>query len=514
MLYKHHLTKLTVKAFHIKLLVASILANTHLKIVQETSIFMDVVISALASDIISRFMSFLISKYGNNSCLMNKLERLQHLLLRVHMVVEEAEGRYITNAGMLLKLKMLTEAMYKGYHVFDTYGPLELIKEAGEVSDSYALDFHYVRRFHLSGGTIVSREVKSSLENLETVLDNLKEFVSLLNGCERIIRNPYSTYLYIDNFMFGRQVERQQIMSILMLDDHPKIPAVLPIIGGCRVGKKTLVWSVCSDERIRSHFSAILHFGGDDIKKFDERKVMPLKTLITVEFISDISDCEWLNFYSLVASSGNGSKVIIISRLEKLARFGTVNPIELRNFSHEEYSYLFNVLAFGSSNPLDHPRLAIIGKEIARTLQGSLVAINIYANVLRNNFSVPFWIRVLNLYRGMMESNLSLYGEHPKSLLQKDGTIIDITAFCPSLATNSLRITLLTGEKFKYDNKRELPVMGFGDIIAGSVTMPMKFQLVWESRLAPYTVISATCGAEELLSTTSTRKKRKIVCTS
>uniref|UniRef100_A0A0E0M588 F-box domain-containing protein n=1 Tax=Oryza punctata TaxID=4537 RepID=A0A0E0M588_ORYPU len=383
---------------------------------------------------------------------------------------------------MLMQLKMLTEAMYEGYHIFDTYGPLELIKEAGEVSDSYALDFHYVRRFHLYDGTIVRREVKSSLENLETVLDNLKEFVSLLNGCERMFRNPYSSYLYIDNFMFGRQVERQQIMSILMLDDHRKIPAVLPIIGGCRVGKKTLVWSVCSDERIRSHFSTILHLSGDDIKKFDERRVMPIKTLITVEFISDISDFEWLNFYSLVASSGNGSKVIIISRLEKVARFGTVNSIELRNFSHEEYSYLFKVLAFGSSNPLDHPRLAIIGKEIARTLQGSLVAINIYAHVLRNNFSVPFWIRVLNLYKGMMESNLSLYGEHPKSLLQKDGTIIDITAFCPSFATNSFRITLLTGEKFKYDNKRELPVMGFGDIIAGSVTMPMKFQLVWESR--------------------------------
>uniref|UniRef100_A0A0D9XHK4 Disease resistance N-terminal domain-containing protein n=1 Tax=Leersia perrieri TaxID=77586 RepID=A0A0D9XHK4_9ORYZ len=472
---------------------------------------MDIVISAVASEIVNRFMSFLVSKYGNNSCLKKKLEKLQHLLLRVHIVSEEAEGRYITNSGMLMQLKMLTEAMYEGYHVLDTYGPLEHIGAVGEISDSYALDFHYVRRFRLAGNTIVSREVESSLENLETIIDNIKEFVSLLNGCERMFRNPYSTYLYIDNFMFGRQVERQQIMSILMLDSHPRIPAVLPIIGGCRVGKKTLVWSVCADEKIRSHFSAILHLNGDDIKTFDQCKFMPVKTLVTVEFISDISDTEWLNFYSLVSSCGNGNKVIIISRLEKLARFGTVNPIDIRSFSHEEYSYLFKVLAFGCSNPLDHPQLAIIGNEIAKTLQGSLVAINIYANVLRNNFSVPFWVCVLKLYKQMMASNLSLHGEHPKSLLEKDATVVDITAFSPSLATNSYRITLLTGEKFRYDSKKELPVMGFGDIIAGSVTLPKKFQLIWESRLAPYTVISATCGAEEIISTTPMRKKMKIM---
>uniref|UniRef100_A0A0D9XHK3 Uncharacterized protein n=1 Tax=Leersia perrieri TaxID=77586 RepID=A0A0D9XHK3_9ORYZ len=101
-----------------------------------------------------------------------------------------------------------------------------------------------------------------------------------------------------------------------------------------------------------------LHLNGDDIKTFDQYKFMPIKTLVTVEFISDISDNEWLNFYSLVSSCGNGSKVIIISPLEKLA------------------SYLFKVLAFGSSIPLDHPQLAIIGNEIAKTLQGSLVAIN------------------------------------------------------------------------------------------------------------------------------------------
>jgi hypothetical protein len=43
------------------------------------------------------------------------VERLQQLLLRAHTVVEEADGRYITNFRMPAQLKMLAEAMYRGY---------------------------------------------------------------------------------------------------------------------------------------------------------------------------------------------------------------------------------------------------------------------------------------------------------------------------------------------------------------------------------------------------------------
>ncbi|XP_062200222.1 uncharacterized protein LOC133902914 [Phragmites australis] len=81
---------------------------------------MEMVVSAVAGDLLNRFMSFLISKYQNEENLEEKMERLQDLLIRVHMVVEEAEARYITNSNMLLQLKKLVEVMYRGYHVMDT----------------------------------------------------------------------------------------------------------------------------------------------------------------------------------------------------------------------------------------------------------------------------------------------------------------------------------------------------------------------------------------------------------
>jgi hypothetical protein len=82
---------------------------------------------------------------------------------------------------------------------------------------------------------------------------NMKEFV-------------FASYLYIDNFMFGRHVEKQQVWNTLLQDNlTPFARYVLPIIGGIRVGKKTLVAHVCNNEKVMSRFSSILHKNGENI---------------------------------------------------------------------------------------------------------------------------------------------------------------------------------------------------------------------------------------------------------
>jgi len=80
---------------------------------------MDLAISAVTGDLASRFISFLMNKYVDHLYSEQKVERLQQLLLRVHTVVEEADGRHITNSCMLMQLKTLSAAMYQGYHVLD-----------------------------------------------------------------------------------------------------------------------------------------------------------------------------------------------------------------------------------------------------------------------------------------------------------------------------------------------------------------------------------------------------------
>uniref|UniRef100_A0A0D9XHL2 Disease resistance N-terminal domain-containing protein n=1 Tax=Leersia perrieri TaxID=77586 RepID=A0A0D9XHL2_9ORYZ len=447
---------------------------------------MDLVVSAIAGDLVKRFISFMIKKYESQANLERKMKRLQHLLLKVHMIVNEAEGRCITNSMMLLQLKKIVEAMYEGYHVLDIIKHRTLCssKPEEEVSRSNTLSntTFYGNPFCIGKSAIRHDQLQSTLDSLETIVSSMTEFVFLLGGCERMSRRPYDMYLYFDNFMFGRQVEKQQLINILLQENlPPSAPTVLPIIGPSRVGKRTLVAHVCNNEIVQSHFSSILHLHGENIRKMERGTFAQRRILVVVEFTADMDDDIWRKFYLSSTHMGWGSKIIIISRIERVSRFGTVRPINLNSLSLGEYSYLFKVLAFGSTNAEEHPQLVFIANELSVLLGGSFLSANVCANVFRKNQDVHFWFSVLKKHRFMVQKNFLEFREHPKLLFEKEHQV-DITIFAPSSSPLRLMPPSEGGKK-----KRELSQVMFEDLITDPILLPKEdFELVWESRIPPY----------------------------
>jgi hypothetical protein len=198
---------------------------------------MDAVISAVVSDSISRFISFLIEQLqqaqngtDDNKKMVPGLQRL--LLLRAGTIVEEAEGRRITNHGMLLQLR---EAMYRGYYILDTF----------EAEDPCH------RR---KGGTEMicsQRRLRSGVDNLEAILNGMKEFHVFLMHCPPVVRQPYDAYLFMENCMLGRRMEKDHIVSFL-LRPRSSLLDVLPVVGPSYVGKRTLVEHVCREASLVS----------------------------------------------------------------------------------------------------------------------------------------------------------------------------------------------------------------------------------------------------------------------
>ncbi|XP_048567319.1 uncharacterized protein LOC125547530 [Triticum urartu] len=453
---------------------------------------MDVAISAVASEFVSRFISFLVNKYSYSSHvrLEEKVKRLQNLLMRVHMVVEEADGRYIMNSRMVMQLELLSEAMYQGYHVVDTFRYQSLEdKGINEVCNSSVLPFAIpLKRTRTIACTrkdkVVNLELDGALESMQSVVDNMMEFVVLLGGCDRMVRRPYDSYLYYENIMFGRHAERQTLLNFLLQQNPPgDEPAILPIIGGRTVGKKTLVAHVCRDERVRSRFSSVLHLSGENLLKILEHESTILgEMLVVVEFATNVDDNDWRTFHSFVKRLATGSKVIIISKLQRLARFGSVKPIFLNNLSFEEFSYLFKTLAFGSANPKEHPRLVPIAQEYAKVLhmEESLLIVNTFANVLRNNLNVRFWLCLFNKSRRMIERNLSIYGVDLKIHMEQ-GYPLHLTDY----ALNPLRAIPYSAT---VPRKKELPKVTLGELLEDPSVRPKgEFNLVtWESMIPPY----------------------------
>ena len=189
----------------------------------------------------------------------------------------------------------------------------------------------------------------------------------------------------------------------------------------------------------------------------------------------------------MTRATSTRNKVIIISKLGRLARFGSVRPIFLDGLSYEEFWYLFKNLAFGSADPAEHPRLVHIAEGFAKELHqgGSLVTANALADVLRSNLNAQFWLSILNKCRKVTEKNLIAYGQRP-NLLFEQGREVDLTDFVLSPVINPLRVLPCTSSAL---TKTELPKVAFGELLLDPSVRPKgEFGLLtWESRLPPHT---------------------------
>ncbi|XP_062224991.1 uncharacterized protein LOC133923732 [Phragmites australis] len=372
---------------------------------------MNTVISAVVSDLISRFISFVIQK-SHTHVSTNKLRisRLQRLLLRAVTVVEEAEGRQVTNNGMLLQLKQLKEAMYRGYYVLDTAGIEPCQPKRWGVSE---------------------RKFGSDMDDLEAILDGMKEFLLVLMHCPPIVRHPYDTYLFMERCMFGRHMEKEYIINFLL---HPCLSFdVLPTVGPSYVGKRTLVEHVCRDETVQRNFSRILCYRSGDLNNIANdvvmdnfRKLCPSdgRILIAVDLVHDTDEVAWGKMYSSLYHEAGGSKAILISGMDQVSSLGTTPALRMTRIQKEEYWYFFKVLAFGSANPYDHhPDLASIAKEIATEIAGYFMITSIVTRVLRSNMNVQFWRRLLGYIRRSIQMHILVFKEDPRDMSNK--------TFCP-----------------------------------------------------------------------------------
>ncbi|KAL6647194.1 hypothetical protein ACP70R_014631 [Stipagrostis hirtigluma subsp. patula] len=499
---------------------------------------MDAFLTAFLGDLASRSISFIIDKYLKNAepTKEERLDSLQRLLLRVRVVVEEAGERHITNQAMLQQLSTLRKEMYRAYYTLDTYR-CQAHEDDGhdqQVSRTFALSrFNTAKRILFSGdGASKSQginELNKVLWSLETAISDANECILFLSSCPRLCRQPYNMHLILEKCMFGRQMELQHVVSFLLQTGRhgDEGPSVLPIIGPRRVGKSTLIEHACNDERVRDHFSQIIFYARNDIAdgsvaslrdgcviKHRNYDAKGERILIIVELDGDrfsdgldedIVEVLWQRLYSTYKSCiPHNSKIIVTSRLDKIASFGTTPPLRLQLFSQEAYWYMFKVLTFGSMDVSDHPKLASIAMDMAMVLNGFFLPAYIFSGLLRSNFNIQFWSMVLATLREFKQRN------HMVTAPQVDSFPFEVNATI-HIPTVSEYIVIHDDYQISSASacgEAEAPKTMAVDVMFGRARPRGKFDvLVWKSQLPPHYSYVLSCEIQRP-KRVAARKKR------
>lgn len=177
---------------------------------------------------------------------------------------------------------------------------------------------------------------------------------------------------------------------------------------------------------MRNHFSLIILRSGDPatapegsgiVKKHQTHGSHGRSLVMELAngLVTDERECRQL--YSSMSHLPPGSKVIVTSRSDNILKLGTTGGIRLNFLSQEAYWYFFKVIAFGSTNPDDHPELASIAMEIAEELDSrSFLSANLCGGCLRGNMDSQFWRKILELERNHVVRNIRHFGERPQTL--------------------------------------------------------------------------------------------------
>ncbi|CAL5093797.1 unnamed protein product [Urochloa decumbens] len=398
----------------------------------------EAVISAVIGEMVSRAISIVIGRStGQESTNNVKLRRIRYTLIKIGSVVEEAMGRQITNHGTLEWLSELINGMYQGRYFLDISkdGLLDRVDVDDNKDRPHPFllsSFSPVKRLRISARSIKTLfshddnilEINNILANLQSLSVGMTEFVMVIESCPPILK-PLRTNLYVDCEMFGRHVEREQVINFLLHKGNPSERKldVLPIIGNIGVGKTTLVQHVCDDVRVSSHFSLIFlsdSFSLTVMDNCDTRIALnckystgnlgnlnePLQTfkhkLINKRFLMvfDNVDPEKKQMLQVLLSNLKsckpGSKIIVTSAQNHSASIGTVQPIKLKNLPCEKFWFYFKALAFPDADFEENfPRMAAIGMAIAKKLNGSFFGAKIIGALLKVHPNIQFWTEAL-----------------------------------------------------------------------------------------------------------------------
>ncbi|KAM3303246.1 putative disease resistance protein [Capsicum chacoense] len=365
----------------------------------------------------------LVKMFQKNKHDVRVLKKLRMTLLGLQAVLSDAENKQTSNRHVSQWLIELRDAVDGAENLIEevNYEALRLKVEGQQqnLAETKVSDLNLC----LSDDVFLNK--KEKLEDTIETLEDLQKQIGLLGLKEHFASTKqetrrFSTSLVDESGVFGRQNEIEDLIDrLLSKDENGENLTVVSIVGMGGLGKTTLAKAVYNDERVKDHFELKAWFcvseQYDAIRitkgllqeiglvvddNLNQQQVKLKESLKGKRFLVVLDDVwndnynEWDDLRNLFVQGNIGSKIIVTTRKESVALMMGNKQISMSNLSIEVSWSLFKRHAFKNIDPMGHPELEEVGKQIVAKCRGLPLALKTLAGMLRSKSVVEGWKRI------------------------------------------------------------------------------------------------------------------------
>ncbi|KAJ7949130.1 NBS-LRR type disease resistance protein [Quillaja saponaria] len=373
----------------------------------------------IAGKIVGRLGSSTLQEIGLFWGVKDELEKLRDTVSTINAVLLDAEEQQAKNFAIEDWLRRIKDAVYEADDLLDDFSTQALRREVTTRNHKIKeVRIFLSKSNRVACGLKMGCKIKEIRKRLDAIADDRSKF----HLTERTLemgganRERQQTHSFVrEEEVVGREEEKKAVLDFLLDTTLEDNVSVIPIVGIGGLGKTRLAQLVYNDKAVHKHFELKMWLcvpDDFDVKTIAEKiiecasdremdrvqqdmrkKIEGKRYLLVLDDVWNENRERWLNLKSLLMDCAKGSKVIVTTRSEKVAKItGTVSPFHLLGLDEERSWVLFTRLAFEKGEEPKNPELVAIGKEIVKKCVGVPLAIRTIGSLLYFKSSQNDWL--------------------------------------------------------------------------------------------------------------------------
>ncbi|KAL9450508.1 hypothetical protein AB3S75_012275 [Citrus x aurantiifolia] len=389
-----------------------------------------------------------------------EVKKLTSSLRVIEAVLHDAEKRQVKEETVRLWLDQLRCTCYDMEDVLGEWNTARLKLQIDGVHKKKVCSFFPTASCFACKPLVLRRDIALKIKEINETLDDIAKqkdmfgfVVNVTN--ERADQRVPSISSIDESEIFGREEEKNELVDRLLCEGskEQKGPSIISLVGMGGIGKTTLAqfaynngdvernfekrtW-VCVSEpfdefRIaRAIIESLKPGSAKDLVEFQslmqhiQECVAGKKFLLVLDDVWNEDYYKWEPLYKCLKNSLHGSKILITTRKETVARIiGSSHVISVNVLSEMECWSVFQSLAISGKTIGKRENLEKIGREIVKKCKGLPLAAKTIASLLRSKNTEKEWQNILEseiweleaIEKGLLAPLLLSYKELPSKV--------------------------------------------------------------------------------------------------